>query len=326
MTGGSGFLGQQVVRHFAAHDYDIRLLIREKRGNDYQFPTNVETVRGDISDPLIVKSCAEDCEAIIHMAALTKRWSRSKQVFHDVNVTGTWNILDAAIEKKVERVLITSTFLALKPSNEKAGAEIEPAKEDTLYNAYQQTKWESLKITEDCRRKGLPINILFPGVIYGPGAVRESNIVGNLIHDHENGKLAGIIGDGSHIWSFVHTDDVAKGYLLVLEKAAPGCDYILGGENTSLKNLYDLIMEISGKKIRYRKIPFWQLYLGGMIEEIKARLSGIPPRLTREEVSIYRHNWALDSTRAIRDLGYKITPLKTGLVQTFQWLRDNGII
>jgi farnesol dehydrogenase len=129
-------------------------------------------------------------------------------------------------------------------------------------------------------------------------------------------------GDGRSQGCYCYIDDVVSGHILAMGNGHPGEKYILGGENLQIKEFFDLLKSISGKNYWMIRVPIWLMMLFGWREEIGASLFGREPLVTRKWISKYRHDLACSSEKAIRELGYKITPISEGISTTLEWLRD----
>jgi farnesol dehydrogenase len=167
-------------------------------------------------------------------------------------------------------------------------------------------------------RQGSPLMRVYPGVVYGPGTFTEGNLVGRLIADHLKRKLPGLVGP-EHPWSYAYVADVAAGHCAVLERGRPGARYALGGENAPQRRVFEIVQQITGRRPPAR-IPFPIADLLGAAEELRVTLFGGMPLITRGAVEIFRHDWSLDSSDAIRDLGYAQTPLADGVARTLESL------
>ena len=164
--------------------------------------------------------------------------------------------------------------------------------------------------------------ILYPGVIYGPGPKTEGNLVGNMITRFLEGKLPGLIGDLRKEWSFSYIDDVVEGHVRALERGKLGEGYILAGENLSLQDFFVRLSSLSGKPEPKLVVPFWIAWSMGRFETLRANLTGKPPQITHEVVNIYKHDWAFSSQKAMRELGYQITPFAEGLKKTVEYYQS----
>ena len=159
--------------------------------------------------------------------------------------------------------------------------------------------------------RGLPIVSMVPGVIYGPGAATEGNLVGRLVSDHLEGRLPGVIG-ADRQWSFAYVEDVAAAHVAALTRGEPGREYALGGENVPQMRLFEILRRIRGTSLP-RRIPFGIATALAYSRRRRPALAGRPPLLTRGAVEIFRHDWPLDSRPSVEDLGYRITPLERGV-------------
>jgi len=301
VTGGTGYLGRAVVHALAARGHDLVIFARTATRSG--LPGVL--VDGDVRDRSALERAATGCDAIAHSAALVSIWRRRRQDFDDVNVGGLRNVLDAAAAQRVPRVLYTSSFVALAPRD---------LREPIAVNDYQRTKLAADRLADERVQNGGPIVRVYPGVVYGPGSFTEGNLVGRLIADHLKGRLPGLVGP-ENPWSYAYVDDVAAGHCAALERGVIGGRYELGGENAPQTRVFDLVRQITGRKPPMR-IPFGVADALGAAEELRVTLFGGTPLITRGAVEIFRHDWSLDSSRAMRELGYTITPLDEGIRRT----------
>jgi nucleoside-diphosphate-sugar epimerase len=147
-----------------------------------------------------------------------------------------------------------------------------------------------------------------------------------MIADHLNGRLPALIGPADRRWSYAFVEDVAEGHALALEKGLSGDRFVLGGENATLARLFDLVREITGVAPPRHRIPYGLATAIGRAQWLWAELTGHPPQLTHGEVGVFREEWACDSARAVREIGYEWRPLAEGLRDTLRWLRTQGLV
>jgi farnesol dehydrogenase len=307
VTGGTGYLGRASVRAFHAGGHNLVVFARSATRSG--LPGTL--VDGDVRDRGALERAAAGCDAISHAAALVSIWRRRSADFDDVNVGGLRNVLAVAAALKIPRVLHTSSFVALPPRGRTTPVEA---------NDYQRTKVAADRLADAAVRDGSPLVRVYPGVVYGPGSFTEGNLVGRLIADHLRGRLPGLVGP-EHPWSFAYVDDVAAGHRAALERGQIGGRYALGGENAPQRRVFEIVKEVTGRRPPPR-IPFPIATLLGAAEELRATIFGGTPLITRGAVEIFRHDWSLDSTDAIRDLGYSITPLADGIRRTIASITD----
>jgi farnesol dehydrogenase len=319
VTGGAGFLGGRIAEELTASGCAVRLLVRRPESLGATDP-RVDVRQGDILDAEAVARSLDGCEAVVHAAALVKRWVRDRSLFDRVNVGGAAQMFDLAARAGVGKVLYCSSFLALGPTDGFVGDE------DTIHdgkprNDYERTKKLADELARARQAAGAPLVILYPGVVYGPGRMTDGNILGQAARRVLEGRFPGTIGPGDRRQCLASVEDVARGFRLALQRAAPGSRYVLGGENITVRQALDWIASSAGVPPPRRRIPYGVAAALGAALRWSAGLTGAAPPLTDEEVAIYRHEWAYSSARAARDLGYTITPAREGLEHMVRWLQ-----
>jgi nucleoside-diphosphate-sugar epimerase len=301
VTGGSGYLGAAIVRALDGRGHTPVVFAR--RASSAALPG--VACDGDVRDVKDVERALEGVDAVVHAAALVSVWRPDPHEFDAVNVGGLEHVLDAARAAGVARVVYTSSFLALPPAGERQPLQA---------NDYQRTKVKALAVARAAAAAGAPLVILVPGVVYGPGARTEANLIGRLIHDHLRGRLPGLIG-AERRWSYSFVNDVADAHVQAIERPTAAGVYCVGGENVPQIRIFEILRERTGRRLP-RRIPVPLARAAALVEEVRARASGRPPFLTRGVVDIFTRDWTLDSRRSIAELDYHITPLAEGLRRT----------
>jgi farnesol dehydrogenase len=297
VTGGTGYLGGAIVRALAARGHDPLVFSRRPPGH-----VPYEHVAGDIRDLETLRRAAAGCDAVCHTAALVTLWRRRRAEFDEINVGGLRNVLTVAREHRIPRVIYTSSFIALPPPGR-----MQPM----TANDYQRSKVAAHAVALRAIDEGAPLTVLYPGVVYGPGARTEGNLVGRLVADHLAGRLPGIIGADA-VWSYAYIDDVAAGHVSALERAPIGARYRLCGENAPQMRIFEIVRDLTGRPLP-RRIPRSVAKLLGAIEEARSAVFRAAPLLTRGTVDILTSDWSYDSDLAIAELDYRITPLAEGI-------------
>lgn len=323
VTGGTGFFGGRLIDRLVAAGFDVVALVRRPEAVT-GIPSGVRIAVGDVTDLASLERGMEGSEAVFHAAALVKRWARESREFERVNIEGLGNVLKAASRSGVRKIIYTSSFIALGPSNGTIADEDHDPRPRLFHNDYERTKWAADRFARVKAREGEPIVILYPGVIYGVGRMTDGNIIAQVVKKALESKLPGTIGPGDRRQSFTWVDDAAEGHVLAFHKAEFGSRYILGGDNRTVRELLGLVERASGVPAPRRRIPYALAGLMGKMQRFRAHLTGTEPELTDQEVRIYRREWAYSSDRAIRDLGYRITPLEEGVPRLVSWLRSGS--
>lgn len=296
VTGGTGYLGRAVVSALDARGHRPVVFARHASSSRLPFPH----VDGDIRDREALRAAARGCDALCHCAAMVSIWHRDPRRFDEVNVDGTRTVLAVARELGV-RLVYTSSFLARPPRGRTAPLAV---------NDYQRTKVAALVEVARAADEGQPVTCLYPGVVYGPGIRSEGNLLGRLVTDHLARRLPGLVG-ADRIWSYAFIDDVADAHVAAVERRVTGAHVGLGGENVPQVRPFELLAELTGRRLP-RRLPFAAAKVAGLLEEWRARLTGATPLVTRGVVEIFRHDWPVDSDQAQRVLGYRVTPLREG--------------
>jgi farnesol dehydrogenase len=318
LTGATGYLGSGIARELMDRREPFRVLVRDPTRLGFDPATcRCQVSIGDVTDRATLRSALQDVDAVIHTAGLVSRWVRDRREFGRVNVEGLQNLLHAAADANVQRVVYTSSFLALGPSwNEKSH---EGLRHRGHYcDAYEESKARALGWLRKERQHGVPVIALLPGVIYGPGPKTDGNLVGGMIDEYLAGKFPGVVGTGNQRWSFAYIGHVVNTHLAALKKGKPGEEYLLGGDNRTLNDFFRILEDITHVRNPVRHLSFTQGKIAGALEVLRARAFGRSPRLTPGVVEIFRHDWVYSSAKAIRDLDYQVSPLEEGLLKTLE--------
>lgn len=302
VTGGTGYLGRAIVRALDARGHEPVVFAR--RASTAGLPG--AAVDGDVRDRTALIDAARGCEVICHAAALVSIWRPHPAEYDAVNVGGLRHALDALRESGVRRLVYTSSFLALPPAGRAAPLSA---------NDYQRTKTIAAGLAARAREAGAPVVSLYPGVVYGPGPESESNLVGRLLADFVRGRLPGIVGP-HRIWSFTWIDDAAAAHVAAAEHASPAGEYAIAGDNQPVMRMFEVARAQGVARRLPRSLSPALVAALGAAEELRARLTGRTPAVTRRTVEIFRHDWPLDAAAAARDLNLRVTPLDAGIART----------
>lgn len=320
ITGGTGFIGRRLTERLAAEGNELVLLLRNPSKASPGTGAGVTYVRGDIFNREALESGMKGCDWVFHLAAFTKPWSKDPSEAYTTNVTGTVNILDAAMANGVKRVVLTSTGGTIGCS---AGNSVtcETTNPSPVFNTlYEKTKAEAEKIAREYAGRGLEVVVVNPTRVFGPGLLSKSNSMTRIISLYRAGLWRIMPGDGRSVGNYVYIDDVVNGHILAAMKGRPGERYILGGENLSFRELFSAIGRAAGKERIVFPLPFPVMRSVVSVNTFLTRITGMPPLITKDWLDKYMNNWIMSSDKAVTELGYSVTPFREGVVNTIKWL------
>ena len=321
VTGATGFIGTKLVNALLAKGHSVHALSRAASNREGLMHERVRLVQGDLLDRDSLRKGMEGCSQVFHLAAYAKNWSRDPSVFFRQNVDGMTNVLDAARDAGIKRVVFTSTIVVFGPRPAGViGDESMPRITPKYFTEYEESKAVAERKALEYVKKGHPIVIVNPTRVYGPGKLTEGNSVSLMIDMYDRGKVPVLLNNGVNVGNYVFVDDLVRGHILAMERGKIGERYILGGENASLKRIFELVDEASGKKHFQFSLPPSIAMLYGSLEKKRAEWLRMYPQITPGWVETFLQDWAYTCAKAERELGYTITPLKDGIRLTYDWL------
>jgi len=318
VTGGTGFVGANVVRSLLESGYEVRVLARDRSDTTNLDGLPVERVAGDLLNPEIDRQMA-GCAAVFHVAAHYSLWQRDRDLLYRSNVLGTRNVLAAAAQAGVDRVVYTSSVAAIgvKPDAQSAD-EAYQSPPERLVGAYKQSKYFAEREAIAAVDRGQDVVVVNPSSPIGPYDLKPTP-TGDILLRFLQRQMPAYVNTGLN---FIDVRDVARGHVLALERGKTGDRYILGNQNLTLKQLLDRLAAITGRTAPRTELPLWlPLGVAWFDEKILARL-GKTPSVPVDGVRMSAEPMYYDASKAVRELGLPQSDLDGALRDAVAWLGD----
>ncbi len=324
VTGGTGFVGGAVVRRLLEAGHEVRALVRPGTDTRQLDGLDVERIPGDLGDRAALRRGMEGADRVFHVAALYSYWGHSWEDFAQANIEGTRNVLLAADEAGVGRIVHTSSIATLGFTPDGSpGDEETPSSLADMIGPYKRSKFLAEEVARTFAAQGLPVVIVNPGAPVGVGDHKPTR-TGKLIVDFLNGRMPAYVETGLNV---ADVDDVAFGHLLAAERGRLGQRYILGGENLTLHQVLDLLARAAGMPPVRMRVPHSVAQGWAYLDVALARLyPKHVPTATPETVRLSRTYEYFSSAKAIRELGYPRSSARDALTKAVRWYRENGYV
>lgn len=327
VTGGTGFVGSHVARLLVERGVTVRALVRpgSRRDNLEDLdPRRLEFLCGDLTDPASLREAVRGCDVVYHVAADYRLWTRDPQQLYRVNVQGTRDLLQAVMDAGVARIVYTSSVGALGiPKDGSAGTEDTPVSERDMIGHYKRSKFLAERVVYQFAEAGLPVVITNPSTPVGERDIKPTP-TGKIIVDFLNRRMPAYVDTGLNL---IDVRDVAEGTLRAAERGKIGERYILGHRNTTLKEMLEMLAEITGLPAPRVKIPYPVAYAVVGIENlIMDRLLRRTPAHPLEGVKMARKRMFFDASKAVRELGLPQSPVPDALARAVAWFRAHGYV
>ncbi len=314
VTGANGFIGSVVVRKLLEQKHQVKCLLRSSSDLSRIKNLDFEKTLGDVRDKTSLLTGMKDCDAVIHLASLSSWNDICSPLMHDVVVSGSQNVLQAAKVSGNLRTIFVSSVAAVNGSktpivqNEKSLCTLNLDK-----YVYAKAKITVEKLCLEAHRQGCPVIIVNPAEVYGPHDT-SLNTAGNLV-DFAKSSPVLVCKGGT---SIVYVDDVADGIIAALKKGRSGERYILGGDNLAVEDLALLTLKILGKNKKVLRIPNWLLSSAASVADSLRLPFPINPKVV-PYATLY---WFMDNQKARAELGIHFRDATQTLAPTLQWLTE----
>ena len=312
-----------LIEELLCRDWEVTALCLPSDNIDWLKQPSVHAVFGNIVDRASLVAAMPDApDGVFHMAANTSTWSRGDAQQYRDNVFGTELMLDVALQKAAKRFVYTSSISAWGYQPGRCIDESTPSNAMTCgVNHYGKTKYLAERLVRQAVERGLSAVILNPVNILGPHDV--NNWTKQLIRPVSEGTL-GIVPPGKAMWAYV--EDIVDAHIAAVDRGAVGENYLLGGVEASFKEVINETERLLGKPLSTRTASKAVLWLALQAATIKSKFDGKEPFLTVERYSRAVAHISCRYDKAVRDLGFKTTPLRVALEATIRWLTDEHLL
>jgi dihydroflavonol-4-reductase len=323
ITGGTGFIGTYLVRRMAQTEHEMVCLVRKTSGVSTLEEVGATLVTGDVTDKNSLLEGMKGCEAVLHLASIYTFWAPDRRVYSAINVSGTRNVMEAALETGVSKVVHVSSNVSYGKPDDLPFTEESPAG-PVRFSEYAETKYQGDLIAwELYRTKGLPLVMVCPGVALGRGDVKAS---GRYIQDLIFRRMPVTVFHKT-VLTWVHVQDVAEAIVRALEKEGNiGQKYLVGREHLSFRELNQMIGDISGVPLPRFHLPDSVVTFNAALLTALADLIKKPPiwGMSRDQISMMREGFVFDGSKAERELGITYTPVRVALEEAIASYRERG--
>lgn len=314
VTGGTGFIGANLIRLLLQKGYEVRALFRPESNLENLKNLDIEKVEGCLTDSNLYQSL-KGCQVLFHCAAHYSLWQKDKPLLEQYNILGTRNILAAARQAGIERTIYTSSVAAIGVKPGVAVNEIYQSPVENLVGHYKKSKYWAEQEAHQAVKLGQDIVIVNPSTPIGPWDIKPTP-TGDLILRFLRRKMPAYVNTGLN---FIDVRDVALGHLLALEKGKTGERYILGHQNLTLKEFLDLLSKITGLPAPQKTLPIWlPLSVAWVDEMILAKLGKIPS-IPLDGVKMSRQPMYYNASKAVQELGLPQSSIQTALQDAVNW-------
>ena len=321
VTGATGFVGNHVARFLASRGERLRLFVRPASDRAALAGLDAEVVVGDLRDAASVAKAADACGTVYHVAAEYRLWCRNPRQMYEINVEGTRNVLEAALQAGVERFVHTSSIGTITPNEDGSPVtEKSPSSLEMMTGHYKRSKFLAEREAELYASRGLAVVIVNPTAPVGEGDFKPTP-TGQIIKDFLEGRMPAYVNTGLNL---VDVRDVARGHWLAARRGRPGERYILGSENLTLRQILALVGAASERQAPRLRLPYFAAWIAGAFSTGWARVAGVPPRVPLDGVRMSRRAMFADCSKAREELGFNPGPIQPALARAVDWFQRPG--
>lgn len=322
VTGGAGFIGSHLVEELLADDQPVRVLERPGVSVNHLPQDQIELVYADIRDEVAVRKAMLGCDYVYHLAADPNLWRRNRAEFEEVNHIGTVNVMHAALENHVKKILHTSTESILTSPEFNGGAvEHMRFRESDMLGPYCLSKFRAEQAVFKLADEGAPIIVVTPTLPVGPGD-RWQTPPTRMSVAFCRGELPAYL---ECRFNLIDARDVAKGMVLAMKQGRPGIRYLLGHKNYHLSDWLRILGEEIGRTVPRWKVPYSLALTAAWFSELWAdHVSESMPMATVTGVRLTRRSMFFDPTVSLKELGLKPRSIRQSARDAVAWYKEQG--
>jgi dihydroflavonol-4-reductase len=320
VTGGTGFVGLNMVKELMIRGWDVTALHRPSSDLKLLKRFRPKLAVGELSDPgSLLAAIPEGTDTIFHVAGNTNMWRGGNAQQTRDNIDGTRYVVEAALAKRVRRLVVTSSISAYGPVDGEITEETPSLAANSSVN-YQKTKWQAQELARAAIPKGLEVVIMQPGAIMGAYDIGTWSRLFVMVRD---GKLPGV---PPSLLTFTHVREVVAAHIAAADKGQNGGSYLLGGENKTMMELVKEISGLVGKAAPEKETSMALLRGVAVVGDLASRFTGKQPPITPEMASLMSRRVSTSSAKAQRELGFRVVPLKEMVKDCYDWMVAEGRI
>ncbi len=276
---------------------------------------------GDILDRESVDRALRGCEVVFHCAAAYTFWTPDPDLMYRTNVGGTANVLEAARQAGVSKVVYTSTVSTVGLAAGGLGTEETPMDPSHLVGHYKRSKYRAECLALTMASEGLPVVVVNPTTPVGPWDIKPTP-TGRMVLDFMRGRIPAYLDTGMNL---VDVEDVAAGHILAMERGRPGQRYLLGNRNVTLKGVFAMLQEATGRRAPRWRAPYWLALGAGYLDQlVEGRLLRREPRIPLEGLKVARTPMYVDCQKAVKELGQPQSSVEAAIGKAVKWFMDHG--
>lgn len=308
VTGATGFVGGVLAKKLREAGHEVNASVRSPEKAKELHAIGVNLFKGDVTEKESMRAAMTGVDGVYHVAGWYKVGTRDKSGGVQVNINGTRNVLELMQELKIPKGVYTST-LAINSDTKGVLADETYHFTGEHLSEYDRTKAEAHKIADEFIAKGLPLVIVQPGLIYGPGDT--SSVRASLLNLFK-GRLPMLPRQTAYNWA--HVEDIVQGHILAMEKGMVGESYIVCGEKYELYEAFKLAAQTAGVRAPLAAAPAMMKAMSVLVKPVDAFM---PESYTSEGLRIISGvTYIGDNSKAKRELGYSPRPMSDGWVET----------